>query len=83
MLVQGVADVAGNVDAAGRIVDFVLDGPGSAPVAVLGCDVEEANSPARITFSAVGSHDPGGQALSFAWSFGDGSAGSGPWIRHD
>jgi hypothetical protein len=57
-------------------------GPGTPPVAVLGCAVREANVPAQVFFSGKGSYDPDGNILGYAWSFGDGTFGFGSQIKH-
>lgn len=38
--------------------------------------------PVTVNFSAVGSSDPDGDQLSYAWEFGDGATGSGLTISH-
>jgi PKD repeat protein len=57
-------------------------GSAAAPVAVLDCEVQEANVPALVSFSARRSLDPAGQGLGYAWGFGDGMAGFGPLVQH-
>jgi len=37
---------------------------------------------ASVDMSAAGSTDPDGDALTFAWDFGDGATGSGPTVSH-
>ncbi len=41
-----------------------------------------ADAGATLVFSGAGSSDPDGNALSFAWSFGDGASGSGAAPTH-
>ena len=44
------------------------------PEAVAGADVIRGRAPLTVAFSAAGSTDPEGSALTFEWDFGDGSA---------
>jgi len=46
------------------------------PVAVAEADVISGKVPLTVTFSAAGSMDPEGLAISYAWEFGDGSFSS-------
>jgi PKD repeat protein len=39
-------------------------------------------SPLLVSFNALGSSDPDGSIQSFAWSFGDGTSGSGAQVTH-
>jgi len=39
-------------------------------------------SPLSVNFDASGSFDPGGESITYAWSFGDGSTGNGVAARH-
>lgn len=41
-----------------------------------------ANAPAQIAFNATASSDPEGQALSYAWTFGDGGSATGATPVH-
>ncbi|MGW4466211.1 ThuA domain-containing protein [Micromonospora sp. NPDC004704] len=43
-----------------------------APTAVAGADKTSGPGPLTVTFSSAGSGDPEGDALSYAWTFGDG-----------
>ena len=42
------------------------------PVAVAGADKYYGTTPLTVNFSSAGSSDPEGQALTYAWDFGDG-----------
>ncbi|MFD1143977.1 putative Ig domain-containing protein [Larkinella insperata] len=44
------------------------------PTAVISKDKEFGNSPVTVNFSAKDSYDPEGSALSYEWTFGDGSS---------
>jgi glucose/arabinose dehydrogenase len=50
-------------------------GPGNRPpTAAINASVRAGQLPLTVQFSAAGSTDPDGDALTFEWSFGDGSA---------
>jgi PKD repeat protein len=49
---------------------------GSPPVAVAGVSATSGTAPLAVIFSSVGSYDPDGDALTYRWNFGDGSAES-------
>jgi len=51
------------------------------PVAVVS-SATDANDPLTVNFDAGGSTDPDGDALSFAWVFGDGKSGTGRTVSH-
>ncbi|MCP4350278.1 MAG: PKD domain-containing protein, partial [Desulfobacterales bacterium] len=71
-------------DSAGRSSSVSLTlmiGPGRAPVADFGYSGVMADGN-PIFFDASGSYDPEEQGLSYAWIFGDGSAGSGVMPDH-
>ncbi|MDA0180072.1 ThuA domain-containing protein [Solirubrobacter phytolaccae] len=46
------------------------------PVAKASVDKDSGTTPLTATFSSAGSEDPDGDALTYAWDFGDGSATS-------
>ena len=54
-----------------------------APTAVISVDPSgSVRAGDELTFSAVGSSDPDADALTFAWTFGDGNTGQGLTISH-
>jgi PKD repeat protein len=59
-----------------RITGTVPPADGQPPVAVAGSNTASGTAPLTVTFSSAGSTDPDGGALSYSWSFGDGSAPS-------
>jgi len=56
--------------------------PNQEPRAVISCDRACADPGDLFAFSGLGSSDPDGDALSFAFDFGDGSSGEGPEAVH-
>jgi glucose/arabinose dehydrogenase len=57
--------------------------PGNkAPIAAVGAEPRYGQVPLVVNFSAAGSVDPEGQALSYHWHFGDGATASGRDVSH-
>ncbi|MCG6862032.1 MAG: PKD domain-containing protein [Chromatiaceae bacterium] len=82
-------DIVGTGIMGGEVHGFLLSNdpsqlPGSnqRPVAAAEADVTSGRAPLTVTFSAAGSADPDGDALSFEWDFGDGTTGSGTAPTH-
>ncbi|KIF77692.1 glycosyl hydrolase [Streptomyces sp. 150FB] len=46
---------------------------GRSPIAVAAADKTSGKAPLKVTFSSAGTEDPDGDALTYAWDFGDGS----------
>jgi len=53
-----------------------------APTASFTASYEKGYVPLEASFDALGSSDPDGDSLTYAWSFGDGSTGSGSQTTH-
>ncbi len=73
--------------AAAALVALALGGctllrPNQAPVASFTVAPDEGYRPLEVSFDAAGSTDPDGDQLTYAWSFGDGSNGSGVRATH-
>ena len=52
------------------------------PVAVVSAAPSSGVAPLTVTFDGSTSHDPDGAVTAWAWSFGDGTFGTGPTITH-
>jgi PKD repeat protein len=57
--------------------------PGNvAPTAVISATPTTGTAPLTVNFSGAGSTDPDGGIASWAWTFGDGTTGSGATLSH-
>lgn len=54
----------------------------SPPVASFTCNPPSGGAPLSVSFNASGSYDSDGNIVSYQWSFGDGSSGTGAEITH-
>jgi PKD repeat protein len=72
-----VSDGKGGTDTAGTIARVSTPAPGNQPprAAIGGPYTVTVNEP--LTLSAAGSSDPDNDTLAYAWTFGDGDAGTG------
>jgi len=75
--------VRDNRSAAGETsVDIVVRQPNVAPVASFSITPSPAFPQQTIRFDATASYDPDGQIVSYAWTFGDGTTGTGALTAH-
>gem|GEM_PF-4891533 len=56
--------------------------PNKAPVGSFSADPDQGLAPLTVAFDASGASDPDGTIVSYAWSFGDGTTGSGVTVSH-
>jgi PKD repeat protein len=57
-------------------VAVVVQAPNATPVIVMSATPMSGDSPLNVAFSSVGTHDPDGTIVSYAWDFGDGGTSS-------
>ncbi|MCB1785818.1 MAG: DUF3466 family protein [Gammaproteobacteria bacterium] len=82
--INDAGDVVGTGLLNGQVHGFLLTAAGTPPpvtneppVAVAAADITVGRAPLSVNFTAAGSYDPEGDALSYAWDFGDGVGSSG------
>jgi PKD repeat protein len=73
-LLAACGDEEGPIDPPGQ--------PNEEPVAAFTADQQVGSAPLSVSFDASASTDPDGSIASYAWSFGDGSTGSGVTAEH-
>ena len=86
--VWGVALPGGDVCTTGGYDAYVScfrpsgGGGNLPPVAVATAVPQSGAAPLTVDFDATGSNDPDGSIVSWAWTFGDGTSGTGSTVEH-
>ncbi|MFG1874697.1 PQQ-dependent sugar dehydrogenase [Sphaerisporangium sp. NPDC049003] len=63
----------GNADSALYRIEYIGGGTGGrAPIAVASGNPVSGKAPLNVAFSSAGTSDPDGDAITYAWAFGDG-----------
>jgi len=63
-------------------IDYRYDSSNNAPTASVTASPVNGISPLKVDFDGSASRDPDGSIVSYQWSFGDGSSGSGATVSH-
>ncbi len=66
----------------GELRKIVYSSANQPPTAVISAAPTQGAAPLTVNFSGTGSRDPEGGALTYAWTFGDGSTGTGATVSH-
>ncbi|MGV3606449.1 MAG: PQQ-dependent sugar dehydrogenase [Planctomycetaceae bacterium] len=66
----------------GALYQITYVGGNRAPVAVSTADVGSGLAPLTVNFSGTSSSDPDGDAITYAWDFGDGTTATGATVVH-
>jgi len=77
------ARVTGATLVLGMVLLVLLTGCGNiSPVASFTCTPSSGQSPLTVSFNASSSHDSDGTIVTYQWTFGDGSNGTGLTASH-
>src|SRR6266568_4405744 len=82
LLTNGSVLLAAGQGITGILKSAELFTPNHAPSADVAPSVAAANEGSAVNFDGRGSSDPDGDALTYAWDFGDGAVGSGATVSH-
>lgn len=66
----------------GELRKLVFSNTNRPPVASVSAAPTEGSAPLTVNFSGANSNDPDGNALTYAWDFGDGTGGIGVSTQH-
>ena len=73
---------SGGYSAYSNIASILVGAANQPPTAVISAAPTTGVAPLSVVFNGSGSSDPDGTIATWAWSFGDGTSGSGPVITH-
>jgi PKD repeat protein len=73
---------SGGYSAYSNIASIQVGAANQPPAAVISAVPTTGVAPLSVVFNGSGSSDPDGSIATWAWSFGDGTSGSGPMITH-
>jgi PKD repeat protein len=73
---------SGGYSAYSNIASILVGAANQPPTAVISAVPTTGVAPLSVVFNGSGSSDPDGTIATWAWSFGDGTSGSGPTITH-
>jgi PKD repeat protein len=82
LLTNGSVLLAAGQGITGILKSAELFTPNHSPIADVQPPVAAASEGSAVNFDGRGSSDPDGDALTYAWDFGDGAVGSGPTVTH-
>ncbi len=63
-------------------VDYTYNGVNAVPIAIVSATPQSGPSPLLVSFDGSGSYDTDGTIVSYSWTFGDGTAGTGSNVQH-
>lgn len=66
----------------GELRKLVFSSANQPPTAAVSAAPEQGSAPLTVSFSAANSTDPDGDALTYAWDFGDGGSATGSAVTH-
>jgi C1A family cysteine protease/PKD repeat protein len=81
-VISGSLPVFADGSRAYAYIDYNFGGGTLSPIAVVNASPVSGNIPLNVSFDGSASYDPDGSIASYAWTFGDGTSGSGATCAH-